>query len=51
MKKGGFIKDAIILCLITLISGVSLGTVYEITKGPIAEAKLNAERMMKQWRH
>lgn len=44
MKKGGFIKDAIILCLITLISGVSLGTVYEITKGPIAEAKLNAKK-------
>lgn len=44
MKKAGFIKDAIILCIITLISGVSLGTVYEITKGPIAEAKLNARK-------
>lgn len=38
MKKGGFMKDALILCAITLIAGALLGGVYEITKGPISMA-------------
>lgn len=33
------IKDALILTLITLIAGVALGAVYEITKEPIAKAE------------
>ena len=37
-KQSGFIKDAIILCAITLISGLVLGFVYDITKAPIAAA-------------
>jgi len=39
MKKDSFIKDAIILCIITLISGLCLGLVYDITKAPIAKAQ------------
>ena len=41
MSKGGFMKDALILFVITLISGFLLGAVYQITKAPIqmAEAK------------
>lgn len=35
-----FIKDALALCLITLVAGALLGFVYELTKGPIEEAKL-----------
>ncbi len=38
MKKGGYMKDALILFLITLISGFLLGGAYEITKEPIAKA-------------
>ena len=37
-KQSGFIKDAIILFAITLISGLILGFVYDITKVPIAAA-------------
>ena len=37
-KQSGFIKDAIILFAITLISGLILGFVYDITKAPIATA-------------
>ena len=39
------IKDAIVLKLITLVAGVALGGVYEITKDPIArqEAQAKAE--------
>ena len=37
-KQSGFIKDAIILFAITLISGLLLGGVYEITKAPIEAA-------------
>lgn len=44
MKKIGFIKDAIILCIITMISGLLLGTVYEITKEPIAIAQENIKQ-------
>lgn len=38
MKKGGFMKDAMILFAITLIAGFCLGGVYQITKDPIAKA-------------
>lgn len=36
------VKDALVLTAITLISGVCLGTVYEITKEPIAKAQTAA---------
>ena len=29
MSKGGFMKDAVILCAITLVAGACLGGVYE----------------------
>lgn len=38
MKKGGFMKDALILFAITLVAGCCLGGVYEITKAPIEAA-------------
>ena len=43
--KNKIIKDALALTLITLVAGVALGGVYEITKDPIAkqEAQANAE--------
>ena len=44
MKAGGFMKDAITLFLITLISGICLGAVYEITKDPIAAAEAAAQQ-------
>ncbi|MDO4326362.1 MAG: RnfABCDGE type electron transport complex subunit G [bacterium] len=37
MKKAGFMKDALILFVITLISGVLLGGVYEMTAAVIAQ--------------
>ncbi|MCI8296146.1 MAG: RnfABCDGE type electron transport complex subunit G [Lachnospiraceae bacterium] len=43
MSKGGFMKDALILFAITLVAGACLGGVYEMTKGPIAEAELAAK--------
>ena len=44
-KKATMIKDAIILCLITLVLGAVLAGVYAITKDPIdqAQAKTNNE--------
>ncbi len=36
-------KDAIVLCSITLIAGLALGCIYELTKGPIAEQNALAE--------
>lgn len=42
MKKGGFVKDALILCLITLVAGALLGGFYEITKEPIKISEENA---------
>ena len=39
MKNDSFIKDAISLCIITLIAGFLLGAVYQITKDPIAAAQ------------
>ena len=44
MKKDSFMKDALILFAITLVAGICLGGVYEITKGPIAEAKMEAKK-------
>ena len=43
--KNKIIKDALALTLITLVAGVALGGVYEITKDPIAkqEAQSKAE--------
>jgi electron transport complex protein RnfG len=41
--KGGFIKDAIILFIITLVAGACLGGVYSLTKGPIDAANLAAK--------
>ena len=41
-SKSGFMKDALVLCAITLVSGVCLGFVYEITKGPIEQANIAA---------
>ena len=38
-EKNTIVKDAIILCVITLIAGLLLGFVYEITKEPIARAE------------
>lgn len=42
-KKSSIIKDAIALFAITLVAAVALGFVYEITKGPIAEAEAKAK--------
>lgn len=42
MKKGGFMKDALILFAITLISGICLGAVYGVTKEPIERANMAA---------
>ena len=43
MSKGGFMKDAVILCAITLVAGACLGGVYEMTKYPIAAANQAAK--------
>ena len=43
MSKGGFMKDAVILCAITLVAGACLGGVYEMTKAPIDAANLAAK--------
>ena len=37
-----FMKDALILFAITLVSGICLGFVYDITKGPIEQATMEA---------
>lgn len=37
------IKNALILMVITLVSGLALGFVYDITKGPIAEQEQKAK--------
>lgn len=41
--KNKIIKDAIALTLITLVAGVTLGGVYEITKDPIAKQEAQAK--------
>ncbi len=40
--KGKLVKDALILTIITLVAGLGLGIVYEITKEPIRKAKEEA---------
>lgn len=42
--KNSMIKNALILTIITLVSGLLLGFVYEITKQPIAEAQETAKQ-------
>ena len=42
MKK--IVKDAMIMTAITVVFGLLLGLVYEITKEPIAQAKYNAQQ-------
>lgn len=42
--KNTIIHDTCILFLITLISGLALGGVYQITKNPIQEQKVKAEK-------
>ncbi|MGI6094258.1 MAG: RnfABCDGE type electron transport complex subunit G [Lachnospiraceae bacterium] len=44
MKKNNIVKDTMILTLITLVAGLLLGLVYEITKEPIAEQELLAKQ-------
>lgn len=44
MKYTKIIKDALVLFVITLIAGVALGFVYEITKEPIKNAKAAAKQ-------
>ena len=41
-KKSSMVKDAIILCLITLILGGVLAGVYAVTKKPIDDAQIKA---------
>ena len=41
-SKSGFMKDALILFAITLVSGTCLGFVYDLTKGPIEQATIAA---------
>lgn len=42
MSKAGFMKDAVMLCAITLVSGCLLGGAYQVTKEPIAQAIIAA---------
>ncbi len=42
MKNSGYMKDALILFVITLISGLLLGGAYQLTKEPIEKANLAA---------
>ena len=44
MKKTNFVKDALILFVITLISGALLGLVYEITLEPIQATQEQAKQ-------
>lgn len=38
------IKNTVILTIITLVSGIALGAVYQVTKAPIAEAQEQAKQ-------
>ena len=40
-SKSGFMKDALVLFAITLVSGLCLGFVYDITKGPIEQSTID----------
>ena len=43
-SKSGFMKDALILFAITLVSGLCLGVVYDVTKAPIEAATIAANK-------
>lgn len=43
MAKSGFMKDAMVLFAITLVAGLALGFVNDITKEPIAKAQMAAK--------
>ena len=43
------VKNALVLTAITLISGLLLGLVYEVTKGPIAASKEKAKKEAVSW--
>ena len=40
-SKSGFMKDALVLFAITLVSGLCLGFGYDITKGAIEQATID----------
>lgn len=44
MKNNTIVRDTMILTVITLVAGLLLGLVYEITKAPIAEQKAIAKQ-------
>lgn len=44
MKNSSFVKDAIVLFVITLVAGWLLGAVYEVTKAPIATAEFDKKQ-------
>lgn len=41
----GIVKNTVVITLITLVAGVLLGLVYEITKDPIAEQNAQAKKV------
>ena len=43
MKKDSIVRDTLILTVITLIAGLLLGLVYQITKEPIAQQEESAK--------
>jgi Na+-translocating ferredoxin:NAD+ oxidoreductase subunit G len=43
-KHSSLLKDALILCIITLIAGLSLAYTNEVTKGPIAAKQLEKKQ-------
>ncbi|MCD8039223.1 MAG: RnfABCDGE type electron transport complex subunit G [Lachnospiraceae bacterium] len=43
-EKSGMIKDALILFAITVVAGLLLGVVYDVTKEPIARQKASAKQ-------
>jgi electron transport complex protein RnfG len=43
-KENSIVKDAVILCAITLLAGLLLGFVNQITKEPIEAQKLSAKK-------
>ena len=50
MSVKTIVKNALILFVITLISGLLLGVAYQITKGPIAERQAEIAKLEKQMR-
>ena len=41
------VKNTLILTMITLVAGLGLGLVYEVTKAPIAQAQETAKNSSK----